>query len=97
MASMIGNIVKNSTDITDEVILTSMLSSLKAISTAYFTATMAGTTPELKSMLSSAMAQVMSSHSTLTELAIKHGWEKPYSSPAEQLADVHKYSITEKQ
>ena len=30
MASMIGNIVKNSTDITDEVILTSMLSSLKA-------------------------------------------------------------------
>jgi spore coat protein CotF len=43
------------------------------------------------------MAQVMSSHSTLTELAIKHGWEKPYSSPAEQLANVYKYSITEKQ
>ncbi|HRS21994.1 MAG TPA: spore coat protein, partial [Clostridia bacterium] len=70
MASMIGNIVKNNTDITDEVILTSMLGSSKAIATAYFTATMTGTTPELKSMLSSALVQVMNSHSILTELAV---------------------------
>lgn len=97
MASMIGNIVKNNTDITDEVILTSMLGSSKAIATAYFTATMTGTTPELKTMLSSALVQVMNSHSILTELAVKHGWERPYVSPAEQLADVYKYSITEKQ
>jgi len=35
MASMIGNIVKNNTDITDEVILTSMLGSSKAIAIFY--------------------------------------------------------------
>jgi len=95
MASLIGNIVKNNTDITDDVILTSMLGSSKSTAAAYFTATMTSTTPELKSMFSSAMVQVMNGHSTLTELAVKHGWEKPYNSPAQQLADVYKHSISE--
>jgi spore coat protein CotF len=97
MASLIGNIVKNNTDITDDVILTNMLGSSKATATAYFNATMTGTTPELKSMFSSAMVQVMNEHSILTELAVKHGWEKPYNSPAQQLADVYKHSTAEMQ
>lgn len=97
MTSLIGNIVKSTTDIDDEIILTNMLATSKGTATAYFSAAMSSITPELKAMLSTALTQIMSGHSMLTELAVKHGWERPYNTAAQQLADVYTHSVAQQQ
>lgn len=92
MASMIGNMIKNSTDINDEVIASSMLASGKAAADAYLNATMASTTPELRAVYAASLNQIVGGHSALTELSVKRGWEKPYSPPTEQLSEVYSKS-----
>lgn len=97
MTSILKNIAKDRADMSDDVIMTSMMVSSKAITTAYYTAAMASTTPELRAMLSSGLTQLMVGHAAITDLSIKNGWEKPYSSAAEQLHDVYAQSVVEKQ
>ncbi len=97
MTSIFGNLVKDHTDITDKVILTGMMVNSKTLTSAYFTAAMSSTTPELRAMLSSGVTQMMGAHAALTDLAIKNDWEKPYISASEQLANVYQYSVNEKQ
>lgn len=88
MASILSNIVKNTTDINDEVIAGSMLASATSAADAYLTATMTSTTPELRALYSSSLNQVVGGHSALTELTISKGWNKPYNPPTEQLSTV---------
>ncbi|OBR93530.1 MULTISPECIES: spore coat protein [Clostridium] len=88
MASILNNIVKNTTDINDEVISGSMLSSAKGAADAYLNATMTSTTPELRALYASSLNQVVGGHSALTELVINRGWNNPYDSPTQQLSDV---------
>jgi len=90
-------LVKDNTDISDEVILTNIFAISKATAGAYFGAAMASTTPELRSMLSTALTQVMGEHAALTELSLKHEWVNPYISPSQQLAGVYKHSMEQKQ
>ncbi len=97
MTSLIGNIVKNTTDIDDEIILTNMLATSKGTATAYFGAAMSSITPELRAMLSTTLTQIMNGHSALTELAVKHGWERPYNTAAQQLSDVYTHSVAQQQ
>lgn len=89
MASILGNIAKNSTAINDEVIATNMISAAKGSANAYLNAIMISPTPELKAMYASSLNQVINGHSTLTELAIKRGWEQPYNPPAQQLSSAY--------
>lgn len=88
MASILNNIVKNTTDINDEVISGSMLSSAKSAADAYLNATVTSTTPELRALYASSLNQVVGGHSALTELVINRGWNNPYDSPTQQLSDV---------
>ncbi|WPC39492.1 spore coat protein [Clostridium sp. JS66] len=88
MSVILSNIVKNTTDINDEVISGSMLASAKSAADAYLNATMTSTTPELRALYSASLNEVVSGHSALTELAVNKGWANPYESPTEQLSDV---------
>ncbi|AKN30976.1 spore coat protein [Clostridium carboxidivorans P7] len=88
MSVILSNIVKNTTDINDEVISGSMLSSAKSAADAYLNATMTSTTPELRALYSASLNEVVGGHSALTELAVNKGWVNPYNSPTEQLSDV---------
>lgn len=88
MSTILSNIVKNTTDINDEVIAGNMLAGAKSAADAYFTATIASTTPELRALYSSSLNQAVAGHSALTELNITKGWIKPYNSPTQQLSDV---------
>lgn len=88
MSTILSNIVKNTTDINDEVIAGNMLASAKGAADAYLNATITSTTPELRAIYSSSLNQVVGGHSALTELNINKGWIKPYNPPTQQLSDV---------
>lgn len=91
---MINNIVKNNTDINDEIIVGNMIGSAKSAADAYLNATMTCATPELKAIYSSSLNQIIGGHSALTELAVNRNWVSPYASPSQQLADTFNKSET---
>ncbi|HDK7162069.1 TPA: spore coat protein [Clostridium botulinum] len=94
MAKIIENMIKNNININDEVISISMLSAGKAAADAYLNATLTSSTPELRSIYSSGLNQIVGGHSALTELAVNEGWAKPYDSPKQQLSDTYNESRT---
>lgn len=92
MASFFTNKVKDSTNISDEVIANNMIAGASAGATAYFNFGMSVTTPELKAMYLASLNQVLGGHTAIMELAVEKGWEKPYDSPSQQLLDVYSKS-----
>lgn len=92
MVNIVGNMIKNSTDMNDEVIAENMLSSAKAAADAYLNATMLTSTPELRAIYGSNLNQIIGGHSALVELTVNRGWEKPYDSPMQQLAEAYNKS-----
>lgn len=88
MASVITNLVQNTTNINDEVIAGNMLSGAKGAASAYFTATITSTTPELRALYAANLDQLVNGHSALTELVVNRGWVNPYNPPVQQLSDV---------
>ncbi|KMT22013.1 spore coat protein [Clostridium cylindrosporum] len=92
MASFITNRIKDTMEITDDVIATSMIASASAGAGAYLSAGMTSTTPELRAIYLGNLTQVLGGHSALTELIVKKEWAKPYSAPTEQLLDVYNKS-----
>ncbi|AFS78360.1 putative spore coat protein, CotF-like protein [Gottschalkia acidurici 9a] len=92
MASFLTNKVKDTTNISDEVIANSMISSASAGATAYLTSSMAATTPELRAMYLASLNQVLGGHTAVTELSVQKGWEKPYNTPTQQLLDAYSES-----
>jgi spore coat protein CotF len=89
MASILGNIAKNNTAISDEVIATNMISAAKGSANAYLNAALTSPTPELRAMYASSLNQVLIGHSAITELAINRGWEQPYNPPTQQLSSAY--------
>ncbi|MBU5436549.1 spore coat protein [Tissierella sp. MSJ-40] len=92
MATFLTNKVKETTNISDEVIANSMISSASAGAIAYLNSGMTATTPELKAMYLSNLNQVLGGHTAITELAVQKGWEKPYDTPTQQLLDAYNES-----
>lgn len=94
MASILGNIVQNSTDINNEVIASDMLAASAASANAYLNASLTSPTPELRAMYSSSLSQVVSGYCALADLSINRGWEKPYDTPVQQLSETLSKSKT---
>ncbi|MBW9157092.1 spore coat protein [Clostridium tagluense] len=94
MGIIMDNIVKNNTDINDEVIVGNMIGSAKSAADAYLNATMTSATPELKAIYSSSLNQIIGGHSALTELAVNRKWVSPYDAPSQQLANTFNKSET---
>jgi spore coat protein CotF len=91
---ILNNMVKNTTDINDEVIAENMIGSAKGAADAYLKATMTSTTPELRAIYSSSLNQIIGGHSALTDLAVNRGWASPYDEPSQQLAESYSKSQT---
>lgn len=89
MSSILNNMVKNGTDIDDEVIINNMLAGGKGAADAYLNATLTCATPELRAMYGASLNQIVTGHSAITELAVKKGWENPYDAPSNQLSDAY--------
>lgn len=86
MATLLGNKVKQAMDLNDEVIADNLLNSAAAGANAYLNAIVTSATPELRAMYSSSLSQILTGHSSLTELALNRDWGDPYDSPNQQLA-----------
>lgn len=59
---------------------------------AYLTATLEATTPEVRRLFGEYLTQCLLAHETITGLAIKRDWIKPYESPEIQLSTSYQES-----
>ncbi|MDP4145934.1 MAG: spore coat protein [Bacillota bacterium] len=92
--SIVSNIVGDKTVMNDQTIANEMLIGAKTSATMYLNAALECATPELKSMYSSNLNQILSGHSAATELAVTRKWYRPYEKPEQQLADAYKQSVS---
>ncbi len=85
---LFGKTVQDNTDINDEVLANNMIASATAGANAYLNAATTCATPEIRAIYTASLNQILGGQAALTELAVKKEWEKPYSSPTQQLNDV---------
>jgi len=88
MGNFLGNMVKGSTDITDDVIANTMIGGTAGAANAYLNAALATATPELRAMYAATVNDMMAENTAITGLALKKGWEKPYDTPTQQLNET---------
>lgn len=86
--SILGNQVKERTDISDEVIANNMIASATAAANTYLNATLASPTPEFRAMCEDSLEQILTGHAQLAKFITDQGWAEPYTSPEEQLLDA---------
>jgi spore coat protein CotF len=86
--------MKNTSQLTDQTIANDMLAGSKQAASTYLTAILECSTPELRTMYSNGLTQVLAGHEALTSLSINRDWYQPYKSPDEQLADSFSQSQT---
>jgi len=89
MESFIGSIFGTQADKSaDETIGLNAMSAAAASATAYLTATLEATTPEVRRLFSEYTTQSVLGHEALMALAVKKGWLRPYDTPAQQLQET---------
>ena len=74
------------------LIASSMLSSAKEATDVYLNATLTSSTPELRSIYSASLGQIVAGHTALTELSVHKRWINPYNAPTQQLSDSYNES-----
>lgn len=92
MRNMIGNLIKNNIDVDDKMIALGMLASAKEAADLYLNSALTSSTPELRSIYSASLAQIVEGHTAVTELSLNKGWIKPYDPSIQQLACSYKES-----
>lgn len=92
MASILNTMVAKNTDLNNQTIANDMLQGAKGAAQAYLTATLESATPELRSLYSNSLEQVVAGHAALTNLSINRNWYKPYDMPDQQLSEAVKQS-----
>lgn len=93
MASLMEALMgENTGKLSNAIIANDMIVGTKAGATAYLAASLESATPEVKSLFFNNVTQMTQSHQSMTELALKKGWYKPYQPPVEQLTETFAYS-----
>jgi spore coat protein CotF len=82
MSSLFSNASNQSADNT---IALNAMAAAAASCTAYLTATLEATTPEVRRLFSEYTTQSVIGHEAITALSIKKGWMSPDDSPTKQL------------
>jgi spore coat protein CotF len=89
LGKILGNIVSNTTNINDEVIASKSIASAKAASKAYLSGILCSTTPELRTLFTSHLTQILSNHAALQELSVRNKWLETYNSSRYQLKSAY--------
>jgi len=85
MGKILGNILNNTTDVNDEVLASKSLAAAKGAAKAYLSGILCSSTPEVRSLFSSHLTQIMTEHANLTELSVRNKWLEMYNTPSYQL------------
>jgi len=86
--SILGNQVKEMTDISDEVIANNMIVAATGSANAYLNAALAAPTPEFRTMCQDTLGTILAGHAQLAKLVVDQGWADPYAMPEQQLLDA---------
>ncbi|HOO12795.1 MAG TPA: spore coat protein [Bacillota bacterium] len=78
----------------DEMVANDMLLGAEAAASAYLMAILKSSTPELRTMYSSALTQILAGHGAMMNLAVTRGWYRPYEKPGQRLAESYRQSET---
>jgi spore coat protein CotF len=78
----------------DQMVANDMLMGSEAAASAYLLAVLKATTPELRSMYSSALTQILAGSGAMMDLAVNRGWYRPYENPDQRLAESYRQSET---
>ena len=88
MPSLLNALMQDKTELTDQTIANDMLASSKMAANTYLAALLESSTPELRTMYSNSLNQVLAGHEALVSLAINRDWYQPYKTPDEQLVET---------
>ena len=94
MPSLLNALMGNNNQLNNQTIANDMLSSSKQAASTYLTAILESSTPELRTMYSNGLTQILAGHEALTSLAVNKDWYQPYKTPDQQLADTFNQSQT---
>lgn len=95
MSSLIGTLFSGeSGESADKLIAYNATTGAAGIAQAYFSASLAATTPEVRSFLSGYCTQCLTGHETAMNYMIQRNWTNPYDKPDTQLSRVVQGSIS---
>lgn len=86
MKNLINTVLGSDAKLSDKMLAIVSLQGAKGASAAYLTATLESATPEVRRMFGEFLTQSVMSHESLTTLAMRKGWYKPYQNPEEQVS-----------
>lgn len=89
MMKVIGDLIKDGMNIDDKLIAESMMTAAKDGALLYLNSAMTSTTPELRTLYTAAVGQMLEGDAALTALSIKKQWVNPYEPPISQLKCVY--------
>jgi spore coat protein CotF len=92
MGKILGSLINNTTDINDEVLASMSIAGTKAAAKAYLSGVLCSTTPEMRTLFSSHLTQILGEHANLTELSIRNKWLEVYNTPSYQLKSAYDQS-----
>ncbi|WP_408955772.1 spore coat protein [Natroniella sp. ANB-PHB2] len=91
MANLMSALV-NGDKLKDQTVAADMIAGAKSGATAYLSAILESSTPELRAMYNDSLNQILAGHSALTALAVNKEWYKPYDIPEQQLSEIFNQS-----
>ncbi|MCK8817137.1 spore coat protein [Natroniella sulfidigena] len=91
MGNLMSSLV-NGDNLKDQTVANDMIAGSKSAATAYLSAILESSTPELRSMYTDSLNQILAGHAALTDLAVNKDWYKPYDMPEQQLSEIFNQS-----
>lgn len=76
----------------DEMVANDMLLGSEAAAAAYLTAVLKTSTPELRTMYTASLTQILAGHGSMMNLAVNRDWYRPYDKPNQRLVESFKQS-----
>lgn len=95
MSSLMGTLFSGTTgESADKTIAFNAASGAAAAAQAYFSATLAATTPEVRAFFTGYCMQSLTGHEGMMNYMIQKDWVNPYDQPDNQLSRVVQESVS---
>jgi spore coat protein CotF len=94
MPSLLNAITGIGKQANDEMVANDMLMGSEAAASAYLMAILKTSTPELRTMYTGALTQILTGSGSMMDLAVNRGWYRPYDKPDQRLIETYKQSET---
>jgi spore coat protein CotF len=94
MPSLLNALTGAGKQANDEMVANDMLMGGEAAASAYLMAVLKTSTPELRTMYTAALTQILAGNGSMMDLAVNRGWYRPYDKPDQRLVETYKQSET---